>query len=218
LFDFDLHFRFLRKATEAYFEMGQASFAAAIVWQSRLHESLTSERREASSPPALWPMWFGDWTGSSATRRTLFEDPFQFSRAPAPSSAPWQAWLENLAPAAQRSAFEPLQSWFEAMSTWQNLWQQSAMAACGASLSALPTSASTSLWNFSRWTAYQAPLISTMLAYGIPYTVAAPAARASTLAMDAADAAYTQWRQIFEGPARSHDYATALPSWQAYRL
>jgi hypothetical protein len=36
--------------------------------------------------------------------------------------------------------------------------------------------------------------------------------------MDAADSAYTQWRQIFEGPARPHDYATALPSWQPYRL
>jgi len=44
------------------------------------------------------------------------------------------------------------------------------------------------------WSFYQAPLMAMMLTYGVPYSVAAPTARASTCAMDAADAACSQWR------------------------
>ncbi len=47
-----------------------------------------------------------------------------------------------------------------------------------------------------------------MLSYGVPYAVAAPTARASTSAMDAADAACTQWRLVF---GNSEGRQQALP-------
>ncbi len=75
MFDFALHFRFLQKATEALFEMGQASVAAGLAWQSRLNDELTANRhstasRVAATPStiggrqpgfAAWQMWMGRW-------------------------------------------------------------------------------------------------------------------------------------------------------------
>lgn len=47
------------------------------------------------------------------------------------------------------------------------------------------------------WSLYQAPMIAMMVSSGVPYAVAAPTARAGTSALDAAEAAYGQWRLIF---------------------
>lgn len=45
-------------------------------------------------------------------------------------------------------------------------------------------------------------MIAMMVSYGVPYAVAAPTARASTSAMDAADCAYAQWRGMFSAPQK----------------
>jgi hypothetical protein len=60
-------------------------------------------------------------------------------------------------------------------------------------------------------------MMAMMLSYGVPYSVAAPTARASTSAMDAADAAYTQWQLVFGSPAKTNARPPAMP-WQAYPL
>jgi len=57
-----------------------------------------------------------------------------------------------------------------------------------------------------------------LLSYGIPYAVAAPTARASTSAMDAADCACTQWNLVM-GNAGSENQRDRRPSpnpWSAY--
>lgn len=131
LFDLDLHIRFLQKATDAFCEFGQASVAAAVAWQDRLHET------------------------------------------------------------------EPVPAWQAAASTWQNLALAGPMAALGAGLTASPPSALELYWALTPWSYYRGPLMAMMLSYGVPYSVAAPTARGSTSAMDAADAAYLQWRLVF---------------------
>lgn len=221
LFDFDLHFRFLRKATEVFFEMSQASVAAAVAWQSRLHDEMTPEGRQTATAPAFWPMWFGDWTPGTATSAGRSNDPFEAFRAAATNLSPFG----NFTPfghmpiaASPSAAFDPMQVWFAAASAWQDLAQHGTMAACGAGLSAWPNSATQSVWSATPWSIYQAPMMAMMLSYGVPYSVAAPTARASTSAMDAADAAYTQWQLVFGSPAKTNARPPAMPPWQAYPL
>jgi hypothetical protein len=60
---------------------------------------------------------------------------------------------------------------------------------------------------------YQAPMIATMLAYGVPYAVAAPAARGSTSAMEAADAVYTQWQCVFGASPKTAARQPATAPW-----
>jgi hypothetical protein len=160
VFDVALHFRCLQKATEAYFELAQATLAASLACQTRLNDEWSDTVRSAGHD---------DWSAI---------DP----------SLLWQRWAQywSLPPAPRRSP----------MDAWQAAWTSPAAAA-----SALASGASNwpavMFWNASPWTLYQGPLIAMMLTYGVPYSVAAPTARASTCAMDAADAACTQWRLLF---------------------
>jgi hypothetical protein len=212
LFDFALHFRFLEKATEAFFEMSQASVAAAVVCQSRLHELLTSEDRQTATA-RLWPMWFSDRTQGAASAAVRSYDPFEACRAAAADFFP----RGHLAPPASSSAaFDPMQTWLAAAGAWQDLAQHGAMAACGAGLSAWPNTATKSVGSAFSWSMYQAPIMAMMLSYGVPYSVAAPTARASTSAMDAADAAYTQWQLVFGSPKQAQSRHSAMPPWQTY--
>jgi len=163
VFDFSLHFRCLQKATEALFEMGQASLAAGIAWQTRLGEELVntvSVATEPASNPALDPVSL------------------------------WQSWLDCwTAPAAP-----PRQN--NVAAAWQ-AWAQPASTAFVAGASAWPAFPANPFFNVSPWSFYQGPLMAMMLSYGVPYSVAAPTARAGTCAMDAADAACAQWRSMF---------------------
>ncbi len=59
------------------------------------------------------------------------------------------------------------------------------------------------------WSFYQGPMVGMMLSAGMPYAVAAPAARASTSAMDAAEAAQQQLQLIFSSYRNDSGYATA---------
>lgn len=176
MFDFALHFRCLQKATEAFFEMGQAALAANLAWQTRLNDELTSNIRSVNSD---------DWTATD------------------PLSA-CQRWAESL----MAAAFPPPPQ--TPMEIWQAAWTSPAAAASAfaAGSSTLP---SVMFWNASPWSLYQGPLMAMMLTYGVPYSVAAPTARASTCAMDAADAACAQWRLLF--PNQDHQSQAALPLW-----
>ena len=192
LFDCALHFRFLQKATEAMFEMGQASVAATLACQKRLYDEMTPEGLLAPEPPA-WPTWFGNWT--------------PVTQAPAPAQIDFmQSWMA-MASACSMAYFPGAQSVAAA--------QTSAM-----SNSMLPASVQ-AFWGVTPWTVYQGPMMAMMLSYGVPYAVAAPTARASTSAMDAADAACAQWRLVFgnsEGRQRTllpHNFAAQSP-WSAY--
>lgn len=164
MFDCALHFRFLQKATESMFEMGQASVAAALACQKRFCDDLAPQdvRPEPANP---WPSWYRE---PGAAR-------------PAPVAA------------------DAMQSWFEMASTcslaYWSLPSATPVAQTWAT-GTLPNAIQT-FWGISPWTFYQGPMVAMMLSYGVPYAVAAPTARASTSAMDAAEAACAQWRLIF---------------------
>ena len=195
MFDCALHFRFLQKATEAMFEMGQASVAAGLACQKRLYDEMTPEGLLAPEPPApqalAWSAWFGDWT--------------PVAHAPAPlQNEIMQAWL---AMASASVAYWPGAQQAVAASRvfpgGDTFWPASVQA----------------YWSGTPWALYQGPMMAMMLSYGVPYAVAAPTARASTSAMDAADAACTQWRLVFgnaEGrQAMDRHFAPRTP-WSAY--
>lgn len=174
MFDFALHFRCMQKATEALFEMGQATLAAGIAWQSSLNDELVNTIHTTTSPPAsttfdpfsLWQSWFDCWTSPSAPRR------------PNSIADAWQAWATP------------------------------ASTAMVAGASAWPVLTPNAFWNATPWTFYQGPLMAMMLSYGVPYSVAAPTARASTCAMDAADAACAQWRLMFNDNSPRNNFET----------
>jgi hypothetical protein len=169
VFDFALHFRCLQKATEAFFEMSQASMAAGIAWQERLNDEFghTAARNPvspddwiAAQPFSAFHMWLSFWEAASA---------------PPPQPVPmsltdvWSAWTS---PAGGAAFLAGSSNWSPPFPFWQT---------------AMP---------MMPWSFYQAPLMAMMLTYGVPYAVAAPTARASTCAMDAADAACEQWRSM----------------------
>lgn len=163
MIDFALSFRCLQKATEALFELSQASFAAGIAWQSRLNEELVDTIHATTSPPVPDPV-----------------DPFSL----------WQSWIDCWTNPAASSRTN------QVADVWQS-WAAPTTTAIVAGASAWPSLTANAFMNATPWSFYQGPLMAMMLSYGVPYSVAAPTARASTCAMDAADAACAQWRSMF---------------------
>ncbi|MBS0234386.1 MAG: hypothetical protein JSR99_12985 [Proteobacteria bacterium] len=175
VFDCALHFRFLQKATEAMFEMGQASVAAALACQRRVYDDMTPAELQPLEPVNPWEAWLRDWSPPARTPMPVQSDLMRswFEMASACSLAYWSA----------PQPVAPTPAWGQTFS------QPFGIGAFPSSIQAF--------WGISPWTFYQGPMVAMMLAYGVPYAVAAPTARASTSAMDAADAACTQWRLIF---------------------
>ncbi|HVX37243.1 MAG TPA: hypothetical protein VHC71_13595 [Hyphomicrobium sp.] len=173
MIDFALSFRCLQKATEALFELSQASLAAGIAWQSRLNEEFVNTIYATTTPPVPDPV-----------------DPFSL----------WQSWVDCwMNPSASP---RPNQ----VADVWQS-WAAPATTAIVAGASAWPSLTANAFMNATPWSFYQGPLMAMMLSYGVPYSVAAPTARASTCAMDAADAACAQWRSIFNDENSLGDFA-----------
>lgn len=181
MFDIALHVRFLQKATEVFFEMSQASVAAAVAMQSRLHDDMTSGTGAAPAPQTPMQAW-----GTQAAGLPFWP---MFSAGTAPAASAPVAW-----PGDQ------MQSWNAAMNAWQQFLTPAAMSPFAAAVPAWQASAE-AMWSVTPWSFYQAPLMAMMLSHGVPYSVAAPTARASTSAMDCADAACTQWRLVFGNQA-----------------
>ncbi len=187
MFDCALHFRFLQKATEAMFEMGQASVAAAIACQKRAYEDL-SPPQPAPEPQPDPMMWFHAWFP-----------------APAPKAPPPQPDL--------------MQSWLAMANACSLAYWSGSQAQPASALPMMPMFANAaipSFWGMSPWAMYQAPMVAMMLSYGVPYTVAAPTARASTSAMDAADAACAQWRLVFGSPEGERSLARNVTTQPGY--
>lgn len=207
MFDCALHFRFLQKATEAMFEMGQASVAVTLACQKRLYDEMTPE--EVRPPePITWASWFGDWT--------------PVAQKPVPAAQPdlMQSWLAMAN--AYSSYWTGGQAAQSASASSRMMTQmptvQSPMAQMMMANAGLPPAVQ-AFWGATPWTFYQGPMVAMMLSYGVPYAVAAPTARAGTSAMDAADAACAQWRLVFgsaEGQKSLARNVSVTPRWPAY--
>ncbi len=174
MFDFSLHFRCLQKATEAFFELSQASLAAGIAWQNRFQDELAESIGNATrgddwapmDPLTVWQLWLGPWAAAAApTRSNAIENV-------------WQAWTSPAANALVAGA-----SSFPSMMSGR----------------AAP------------WSFYQASLMAMLMNYGVPYSVAAPTARAGTCAMDAADAICAQWRALLSQPGETDGMEYMFP-------
>lgn len=182
MFDFDLQWRFWRSATDAAMEWSQASMAAATEWQS---QAMAPSRQPAAS---------------------LTFSPFTMFETQAPANpwgwafAMWQPQSQSpLAwPAASSTPFaNPIMAfWAPYLNTWGGA--SSAASWPGIVPGSMPAMMDAFMaWRILPWAFYQTPLTAMMLSAGLPYAVAAPAARASTATMDAAEAAHQQMLNVF---------------------
>ena len=64
-------------------------------------------------------------------------------------------------------------------------------------------------WPVMTWAYMQTPLTAMFMSSGMPYTVAAPSAKASTCAMDAADAAREQMEKVYSAYRSDGGHAAA---------
>ena len=241
LYDFDLHMRFIKSATEAWFNYATAGWVALEVWQNQAVNSLASQPEPAKPPvqtlpdnPFTW--WMSVFTPASQPQ----------ARTPAPqplAANPFTWWMDALAPASQpapstksdfgapffqfspaAAAFNPnaffgggaasganpwaMMPWMSASSTpWgNNPW--------ASGLPEMMQQACCWTWPQASFSMFQMPMTAWLMAVGIPYSVAAPTARANTASMDAAQAA----REGFEKAMTSfktdggHAMTTALQS------
>jgi hypothetical protein len=225
LFDCALHFRFLQKASEAMFEMGQASVAATLACQSRIYNEMTDNDRQPAAASPGWPNWLGDWQLAVTAARPPAVDPMQSWLAMSSAYSLWPAWLAGQQPAVTAPAWSnPVSAWTAAFGAWQDFAMsgraEQFTSGIPAGVSGWPA-ATMAFWGVSPWTLYQGPMIATMLSYGVPYAVAAPTARASTSAMDAADAACAQWHCVFGDTnerTRTNRTGAGLQPWAPYTL
>lgn len=155
--DVDLNARFVRGATDAFFEGWAAMWAASLAFQDGLQASL----RGADAPPArtFEPMPlepFAAWSWA-----------FDAYRSSSPISAPGFAQFSFFAPPFAHFTpsipTDPAQFWSSMVDAY---WTWPAMS----------------------WSLFQGPMTMMLVNSGLPYAVAAPAAKASAGALEAADA------------------------------
>jgi hypothetical protein len=190
VFDFSLQMRFWRSATEAMFEGAAASMAAATEFQSHFLEQAAPAKEPEPEPfDALNPLSWWQLTLSAVS-------------PPQPKPKPAAAEITAL------TFFNPL-SWMGGQSApklpmtppgpdqwmkfYSDLWLRQPFA-----------------WaNANPWTLWQPQLTMMMMTAGMPYSVASPAARASTASMDAADAARQQMERAFAAYRSDGGHASA---------
>jgi hypothetical protein len=202
VFDPDLQLRFMRSATDAFFQGAEAMMAASRSWQTALQGG--SDTRGAMpmarvqpmpmEPIAAWSWAFDLWRDHPAIKPAM--------------PAQWP-WLQSAAP----KPTWPLQP-FQMNPMWAMNPSAASFGGMGPSAdpAALWSSMMTSYWTLPAvsWSLYQGPLTMMLVTSGLPYAIAGPAARASTAALDAADAMRLQAIQTFTafrtdgGHAASH--------------
>nr|WP_246317578.1 hypothetical protein [Hyphomicrobium methylovorum] len=186
----------MEKATEAFFELSQASVAANLAWQSSLHNQFNSA---FGTGPVASAWDIPQPRRPEPVHVAIPMDPAGAWQAAADGCAAWKSWFEAWAGQPAKPAlpsFTP--NWVTP--------QPAAQAFCAndptgltAAMMEWQSSVAMAIWNNTPRSFYQAPMMAFMLSYGVPYAVAAPTARASTSAMDAADAACAQWRLMLTG-------------------
>lgn len=184
MFDPELHARFVRSSTNAFLEFSRASMAAAAAWQRE-----ASDPRPAPPSPVLpgFEMWTAAWK-------------FWLESASAPVPDFWR----NSRPSYSSYSYSASPAW-----PWFFGWPAPSNAAPASFMFSSPFAAFDWPMRMMPWSFYQSPLLGMMLSTGMPYTVAAPAARASTSAMEAAEAAQQQFQLMFSSYRTDSGHATA---------
>lgn len=193
MFDVALQMRFWRNFSDAMTHGTEAAFAAAAVWQKEmLAATQEPSRSPALSKPAAMPLpfWPMSLLGSASTRSMA-------SGSSMACFAPWAVMSANDA----TSVFAP----------WANFYSQAitALGPNGPYAQMAKTFAPYLPWPVMTWAYMQTPLTAMLMSSGMPYTVAAPSAKASTCAMDAADAAREQMEKVYSAYRSDGGHAAA---------
>ncbi len=227
MLDFAIQMRFFKSASDAYFEGVSTAMAAAAVWQ----DEALAHAGYAEAKPA--PVPFNPFDPMSWWQPPAAPKPSFFGMASAPfgtSAAPWNAFqwpMPFLFPWATAGGFGM-------PSAFPNMFPTSFPTAFSASFpTSFPGSTSPmmpnpwaafdagamapmmqmmSMWSPLSWTMWQMPITAMMMSAGMPYSVACPAARASTASLDAMDAARDQVLHVFSAYRTDGGHAAAAKS------
>lgn len=198
MYDVETHMRFVRSATDAWFNYASAAIAAFGAWQEHVSEQI---KVEPVSPPKPPPTPYEQaWTWWSDVLFPVAEAPVK--PKPADFGAPFFQFapaLQNVPVALDTSTlfnpfninpfnFNPFSALASPGALSGNPWAQSWMDMATAYSRAMP--------QFS-WTAFQGPMTAWLMAAGLPYAVAAPTARGNAATMDAALAARQNLDNIY---------------------
>lgn len=178
MYDFDLHMRFVRSMTDAWFNYATAGFAAYGAMQNHIANQLDEEpAAEPQAPASPYEQAVTWWTD------------FFMPKAAVPSviSADFAAPFFQFGPMhTSHNAFDfgammnPFNGFGASPATLPNAWTSGMVEMMSAYTRTIP--------QFS-WSIMHGPMTALLMAIGLPYTVAAPAARGNASSMDAAAAA-----------------------------
>jgi hypothetical protein len=183
LYDYDLHMRFVRSMTDAWFNYATAGFAAYGAMQNHISNQLDeTPAPEPAAPASPYEQALTWWTDIFLPQTTK------------PAAKPAMTPIDFVAPFFQ---FAPMQSSHNAFDLGAMMNPFNAFGATAAT--AMPnawtsgmvemmTAYSRTFPQFS-WSIMHGPMTAWLMAIGLPYTVAAPAARGNAASMDAAAAA-----------------------------
>ena len=191
LYDFDLHMRFIKSATEAWFSYATAGFAALSALQDRLANGNIEILPPAAPAPIpagpygnMFSWWLDMFTPKAAAAPAGVADfgaaAFQFS--------PFAAAFKPFAWGSSSTANPWMDGWQDMMKSMMQGWGSQGWGMQGAQA-----------WGFPQmsWSAFQMPMTAWLMAAGLPYSVAEPTARGNTASMDAAAAARESLDRIF---------------------
>ncbi len=201
MFDFDLQMRFWRSMTDVMVHSAQASMAAA----SAVQDQVTSGAGQPAAAsvtdnPALW--WLTLFQPPTV-RKTGFADAASMFN-PFLMMAPWMAPWANVQPSWGASAW--------GQSAWgarPNAWPSVGGTAFPMPWSMPPMATTMWGWPSLPWVYMQMPLTAMLVSAGYPIGVAVPSAKASTAAMDAADAAREQMEKVYSAYRSDGGHAAA---------
>ena len=172
--------RFVRSMTDAWFNYATAGFAACGAMQDHISNQMETPPPPPPAPASPYEQAFAWWTdlfvpgGAKAPAAPDFGAAFfQFGGPMATSRNVFDA-------GAMMNPFNAFSAFGAAPAMMPNAWTASMIEMMSAYSRTFP--------QFS-WTIMQGPMTAWLMAIGVPYAVAAPAARGNAASMDAAAAA-----------------------------
>lgn len=182
MFDFDLNMRIWRGAMDAAFAYAEAAMAGTAAFQQHLERSDNANFNPEINP-GTWPLV--SWP---ASKDHVSSNAFTF--APGPAFNPW----------AMTAAW------------WQSMFRQDQSAMPMAWMPpAWPGASNDGLNVFFAWQPWsiafaQQPIMFALMAFGMPFGVASPMARATASMLDAGDAMRQQSANMWGGALSKPDY------------
>lgn len=219
VYDFDLHMRFLKNATEAWFNYASAGAAACGAWQDKLENAPAAAAPPSSAVPVNPFSWWMDMVMPREAAPVA---------KPAPAANPFTWWMDAFTPrpVAQAAAALPV-GLPDFGSGFFQFAQPFAAFTPGAQTSS-PFSPSHAMnaangfadmmqacgfaWPRASWNMFQTPMTAWLMSSGLPYAVAAPTARANAASMEAADAAREGFNRVFSSFRTDGGHASASVS------